>query len=127
MNVSKEVKEMLLKEIKNFDNRLFQIGLEFGNLKRMVRDLTVTEPAPAKHEWKVGDFFKTSPFPGNLRQIIDGVDGYYTVIDPHAAQMVHKESTIAELMGLYDYRDAVPATIEEWFAAVRKARGEANQ
>lgn len=120
MNVSKEVKKELIAKLDNVKDSLLSLRGEVARMSELIQDLTVTEPAPAapKHEWKVGDVF--SFWNGAyIRRIILTSNGLIT-ISPAGLPQCKDYRTVDELMNSPDYKEAIPVSLDKWFAAVRK-------
>lgn len=133
MNVSKEVKDKftgLVDSVRSAmsdvaGSTLFNVNDKWDSLSTLwleaeefAASLTITEPAAPKHEWKVGDCFRFDD--ACVRQIIAISEGF-GAINEYSEQTAYEGKTIHELMDLSGYRHAVPVTLDEWFAAVRKA------
>lgn len=124
MNVSKEVKEMLLESYAEIHTSILDLEENLYRLKNNINALTVTEPAaPAKHEWKVGDCFKRGEA---IRRICRNLRSscFFTMQPNGKTSEGAEHASIADLINNYNSfhkTELEPATLDEWFAAVRKA------
>jgi len=123
MEVSKEVKDGLLSQIDYVIADMGGIHRSITSLHKYVASLSVAtpQPAPAAHEWKVGDFFRCGK---DVRQIVATGPGFSAIDQEGNDRFIWTMpvKSVAQLMDYYTL--AEPITLDDWFAAVRKAQNE---